>query len=68
MSTGFPCPVFLMTSGVARRAGERGELLVGGVEEFGSVKKMKESRGGKWMGTHMPKSTMTMSLSGSLER
>jgi len=26
-------------SDVARRAGERGELLVGGVEEFGSVKR-----------------------------
>ena len=35
-------------SDVARRAGERGELLVGGVE-FGSIKKMKEQRGGKWM-------------------
>jgi len=34
---------------VARRAGERGELLVGGVEEFYSMKKMKEQRGGKWM-------------------
>jgi len=57
---------------VARRAGERGELLVGGVEEFGFMRKMKEQRDGKWMGngwrTHMPKSTMTMSLSGSLER
>jgi len=55
-------------SDVAERTGERGELLVGGMEEFGSVKKMKESRGGKWMETHMPKSTGTMSLSGSLER
>jgi len=35
-------------SDVARRAGERGELLVGGVE-FGSIKKMKEQRGGKRM-------------------
>jgi len=37
-------------SDVAKRTGERGELLVGGVEEFGSMKKMKEQRGGKWMG------------------
>ena len=35
-------------SDVARRAGERGELLVGGVE-FGFMRKMKEQRGGKWM-------------------
>jgi len=36
-------------SNVARRAGERGELFVEGVEEFGSIKKMKKQRGGKWM-------------------
>jgi len=37
-------------SDVAERACERGELLVGGVEEFSSMKKMKEQRGEKWMG------------------
>jgi len=36
-------------SDVAERAGDRGELLVGGVEESGSMKKMKEQRGEKWM-------------------
>jgi len=37
-------------SDVPERTGERGELFVGGVEEFGSVQKIKEQRGGKWMG------------------
>jgi len=51
---------------VAERAGEEGEL-VGRMEEFFSVK--DEQRGWEMdKRTHMPKSTMTMSLSGSLER
>jgi len=36
-------------SDIAERAGERGELLVGRVEEFGSMKKMEEQRSGKRM-------------------
>ena len=40
MSTGFPWPVFLMTSGATYpKEPARGELFVGGVEEFGSVKR-----------------------------
>ena len=51
------------------RAGERYELLARRMDEFCSVK--DEQRGvktGKWMRTCMLKLTMTMSLSGSLER
>ena len=50
---------------IAKGAGEGGELLVGGMEAFWAVK--DEQRRGRWTGTWMPKSTMTMSLSGSFE-
>jgi len=43
-----PCVFDDFGSDVAERAGERGELLVGGVE-FGFMRKMKEQRDGKWM-------------------
>jgi len=57
-------------SDVAERAGERGELLVGRVEESGSVKKMKESRGGKWMGDSHAKvddDNVTVGVLGAVE-
>jgi len=37
-------------SNIAKRASERDKLLVRGVKEFGSMKKMKEQRGRKWIG------------------
>ena len=55
-------------SDVPKRTGERGELLVRGVEEFGSRKRSRNIGVGNGWETHIPTSTMTMSLSGSLER
>ena len=57
-------------SDVARRAGARGELFVGGVEEFGSIRKMKEQRGGKRMeGSHakVDDDNVTVGVLGALE-
>jgi len=55
---------------VAERTDERGELLVRGVEEFGSMKKMKEQRGEKWMGDSHAKvddDNVTVGVLGAVE-